>query len=300
MKRTLAALVAALLLVGLMGYPALADHVKGPVTIQINSGYAGVCESPPGSGAVTASGFQNALTANRNFNDQFEIPADLGSGAAAGECNHASDPLWAGSFARHTATCNATNFDGCDGVWLPGAGPPVKPGRFLQYTPGSGISLQASCNFASTSGTAGTCFAAALGYFGEGGSTLGGYCGSSKGFFWSLSATDAAMTQNQVFAVAGWEPNSAGTLLPLRGITTGPNWSPNGHNFTGLSGSNQNNTTWTSDGGQKFVNIYGLSSARAYLPGETAGSPGSCGSSTAGSGGAKFFLAQTVVVQTGP
>lgn len=299
MKRTLAALVAALLLVGLMGYPALADHVKGPVTLQVNSGYAGVCSNEPGQGSP-GQGFINALTTNRTFNNEFEVPDDLGSGAAAGACQHASDPLWAASIARHTPTCNATTFSGCIGVWLPGAGPPVKPGRFLQYTPGANPSVQAACNFASTSGTAGTCYAAALGYFGEGGSTLGGYCGSSRGFSWSLSATNLAMTENQVFAVAGWEPNSAGTLLPLRGITTGPNWSPNGHNFTGLSGSNQNRS-WTSEGGQKFVNIYGLASARSYLPGESQPqSPGSCGSSTAGTNGARQFLAQTVAVQTGP
>lgn len=291
MRRALLATLTVVALVGLLAMPAGANHVKTPVTIGVNSAHAAVCGAAPGDGAVTAPGFQNALNANRLAGDQFSIPADLGDGSAAGVCDFGTDSVWAAS-PRKTATCNTTVFTGCAGLHWPGFGPPGRPGRFLQHANGFGTpGIQSLCQFAST-GTpnSGACRTAAFGYVLPGDSGLGGYCGSSRGFFWGMGSTSEDMLANQTFIFGEWKPNSAGTILPLQLATTGVNWGA-GHNFASMNSAAK---TWAGS-----VNVYGLASARSFLPGESApGTPGAC--QREANDGARNFLAQTVTVTLGP
>lgn len=298
MRRALLATLTVVALVGLLAMPAGANHLKTPVTITVSSAHAAVCGAVPGDGPVGVTGFQNALSANQLAADSFSIPADLGNGSAAGVCDFGTDALWAASPLK-TATCSTTVFTGCAGIHWPGAGAPVKPGRFLQHANGFGpANIASACQFVSTASPfAGACRTAAFGYVLTGDTGLGGYCGSSRGFFWAMASSSVDMTANATFTHGEWKPNSAGTLLPLQLASTGANWGSD-HNFTSVTvPANRADTAGYSR--SVSINTYGLASARSFLPVDAApGTPGAC--QRAPNDGARQFLAQTVTVTLGP
>lgn len=336
MRRALLATLTVVALVGLLAMPAGATHVsKTPVTISVNSAAAGVCTAKPGKPVITGGllpgGLQSAIDANQALTNGAKIPSDLlGSGLSyfdqSGACQYGTDQVWNASPVRVPGCGLPTKNDltACDGISLPGFGPPVRPGRFLQHVNGfDPASLAAVCRFVST-GTPnqGQCRTVAFGFVLQGLSGesdqrirdtgLGGYCGSSRGFFWAMGATNATMTDNPVFSFAEWKPNSAGTILPITGATIGANWDFNAH-FTSFSvpDPRSNMAGYTAS---YSVNIYALATARSYVPGDadqsTAATRGSC-AGTIYKGGtdvavldpreaAKQFLAQAVTIQLGP
>lgn len=310
MRKALLATLMAVALIGLLAWPAAANHVKSPISIQATSSHAATCEGVPGDGAVTASGFTNALSNNRIAGNQFSIPNDLGNGSAAGACNfNTSDAIWSAATPRHIpGVCTDTIFSGCKGLHFPGLGPPARPGRFLQNADGFSGGTQAAsfCQYVSTSGASGPCHLAALGYVLQGNAVaapgLGGYCGGSRGFYWAMTSTNPQMTLGQAFAFGEWEPHSAGTILPLRLTTTGPNWSSN-HNFQSIDTANRvwndsGNLNSSADG--NHITTYGLASARSYVAQVDSNQPNAGSCVGAANAGAQQFLSQTITVTLGP
>lgn len=315
-SRLLALGTAALALV-MTAVPASANHAI-PVTIQIQSTYAGTCGGRPGPNNTMPAGFTTALSSNRTTAGGNAVPADLGSGPASAACTfNTSDAIWTASTTKHMTnvgtpphTCNATLFTDCAGVHLPGYGPPARPGRFLNFSISPGLSgnlpdPKNECRIV-TSATpfAAPCTSIAIGYFEQGDTGLGGYCGSSEGFFWSITSLNSSMTENAGtpyddvgFTIAQWRPNSAGSILPILGSTTAADWKPttNGH-YTGIT----NSTPGARDfGGTR--NVFALSSARSYINNPPVDSeptdPGSC--SGAADFGGKQFLNQSVAIALG-
>lgn len=300
MKRSLAVGIAfALVTVLAVVSPASANH-NTPITITVQSTYAGLCGANPGPDLPLPPGWTTALQANAALTPDARVPTDLWKGGGgqllgnvSGSCSYGTDAFWnAGVAARGTADCNLTIKTGCRGLHYPGVGPPVQPGRFLNYSNGFGApDPKNACAFVST-GTPnqGSCTIVATGYVlpvsPQGSSIEGGYCGTSRGFGWALAAADPAMTgATKTFSVLEWIPSSAGSLLPISGIVTGPNWSKNAH-FLGWTGTPGQIDLQMN--GQK--NVFSLVTARSYISmvDTEPGDPGSCGMDL-NKGGVKFF-----------
>lgn len=295
--------------------PAAANHAV-PVTITVQSTYAGVCGGRPGPNNTIPAGFTSAINANRLAGGNTAIPADLGSGPASAACGFGADPLWTAATPRHlngTGTpakfCNATNFADCAGVHLPGLGAPTRPGRFLNFAISNGLpggsglpDPKNECRLVSSAAPfAAACNQISLGYFEQGDSTLGGYCGSSEGFFWTITSVNSSMTESAStpwddvgFTIAQWKPNSAGSILPITGSTAGTNWATKTGHYGGVTSTTPGARDWSGT-----RNVFALSSARSYVAAidNEPTDPGSC-SGTADFGG-KQFLNQSVAIALG-
>lgn len=318
MKRSLIVLMAlALVSVLAVVTPAGANH-KVPITITVQSTYAGLCNAKPGPNvADMPPGWGEALAANAGGTAADNIPWDLWKTGPAGlplhnvsgKCDYGTDSLWnvtGREGIRGSAGCNnVTRSEGlgaCRGLHYPGVGPPVQPGRFLNFSSDFLATLPADpknfCRFVST-GTpnSGECAAAAIGYVNAVSATgTGGYCGTSKGpVFWAMAATNKEMNANPAFLVAQWEPTSAGSILLIQGSTTGPNWTFKPPHFLGFDGT-PGTSSYTFLGER---NVFVLVSARSYIMGvdTTAQGPGTCGGAL-DAGGVQFFN-QSVAVALG-
>lgn len=323
MRKALVLLVSTVMLVGL-SVPAIATHNSGhmtPVTITVANARAGVCSTAPQ--IQIPQGLIDALADNRSGPAGFVIPLDLGLGTQSGKCEYTTDGIWdqSGQVGRFgTANCNNvtinpedtdTTADDCHGVHLPGFGPPVQPGRFLNAsnsTDNSTNVYNSSCEFVSAGpggGTESGCYLLSIGYFEKGnagGSSHpfgGAYCGSSSGFGWTVTSTDSAGTENLAFGILRWSLNSAGTILPIEGSVTGENWGFREGHYESLDVAGRN---WT--GARSF---FSLTTARSYVAGvdNTPQTTGGCGppSSSSGNGfphsGARQFVNNSVVIAFG-
>lgn len=316
MKRSLIVLMAlALVSVLAVVSPAGADH-KVPITITVQSTYAGLCNAKPGPDVVDMPpGWGAALGGNAGGATADNIPWDLWKTSStglpldnvSGKCDYGTDAFWdvtGREGIRGAPGCNnVTRSEGpCRGLHYPGVGPPVQPGRFLNFASDFLASLPVDpknfCRFVST-GTPnqGECASVAIGYVVPVTATgTGGYCGTSKGpVFWSMTASNKEMTANQGFVVGQWEPTSAGSILLIQGSTADAAWTFNPPHFTGFVGTP--GTTGFNFLGQR--NVFALVSARSYVMGvdQTAQGPGTCGGALS-AGGVQFFN-QSVAVALG-
>lgn len=311
MKRSLVLLLAlALISVLAIVVPAGATHTV-PITITVQSTYAGLCGANPGPNNPVPGAWTGSLIANEGGASTAFVPNDLWGtptnpfGNVSGACTYGIDPIWnVTRAARATTDCDPpAQVTGCRGLHYPGVGPPVQPGRFLNFANHSSTpDAKNFCMFVST-GTPnqGTCTSLAIGYtFAVGvGNTSdtpieGSYCGTSRGFGWAMAASNSSLTANPTWTVIEWIPTSAGSLLPLSGIVTDPNWQPNAH-YSGWAGT-AGKPTMRMNGTK---NVFGLTTARSYISGvdNESTTPGSCGS-TLNNGGVQFFN-QSVVVGLG-
>lgn len=312
MKRFVILTVALAMLAALSALPASATHEATPITITVQSTYAGLCGAKPGPSTAPAQ-WTSSLTTNSTGAAGAKVPTDLWKNASGGNlgdvsgpCDYGTDSIWniTGQVGiRGTANCNnVTRSEGpCRGLHYPGAGPPVQPGRFLNYAAHSATPDPRNlCLFVSTAApNQGTCQSLAVGYtFAVGQTTSdaeieGSYCGTSRGFGWALAIPSDGPT---TWSVLEWSPTSAGSLLPISGVVTAANWQPNVH-YKGWTGTKGKPSMRFADGTVK--NLYGLTTARSYIAQvdvET-GTPGSCGGEL-NLGGVSFFN-QAVAIAIG-
>lgn len=297
MKRFLLLAVATSLLATLAVMPSGAEP---SITITVQSTYAGLCGVQPGPDNPLPGIWNTSLENNQLGAASSKVPLDLWKpdgvtalGRNSGACTYGTDALWTTTVnVRGTTTCNLSVKTGCVGLHYPGVGPPVQPGRFLNYSRGGAVDPKNFCRFVSTaSPNQGECSNLAVGYtfaVGPPGSATeleGSYCGTSRGFAWALSGVGTTMSAPNVWSVVEWIPTSAGSLLPLSGMLTGANWQPNG-NFAGWSG-NAGKPNMAMSGTK---NVFGLTTARSYIAAvdTEVNTPGSCGGDL-NLGGVQFF-----------
>jgi hypothetical protein len=307
-KRFLLLAVATSLLATLAVMPSGAEP---SVTITVQSTYAGLCGVEPGPAEFGIPGiWGQSLINNQSGAASSKVPLDLWKpdgitplNKNSGACTYKADALWSATVnVRGTATCTVPpNTSGCRGLHYPGVGPPVQPGRFLNFARNSGVDPKNFCRFVSTaSPNQGECSTLAVGYtfaVGPPGSATeleGSYCGTSRGFAWALSGLGTTMSAPNVWSVIEWIPTSAGSLLPLSGVITGADWQPNG-NYAGWSG-NAGKPNMAMSGTK---NAFGLTTARSYIAqvDSEVNTPGSCGGNL-DLGGVQFFN-QSVAIALG-
>lgn len=304
MKRSAVLALALASLAAMSSLPASATHEATPITITVQSTFAGLCGANPGPNTPVPAAWTSSLNANAALGSGVAMPGDLwksGStplGNVSGPCTYGTDALWNITGApgiRGSAGCNnTTRSEGpCRGLHYPGAGPPVQPGRFLNYAIHSANPDPKNvCLFVTTlAPNQGTCTSLGVGYtFAVGDGTLGeiegSYCGTSRGFTW-IMATPNPSSFPTTWTVLEWTPSSAGSLLPVTGVVAGPNWSTNAH-YKGWEGTPGKPSMRFKAG--TIQNVFALTSARSYIANvdNESTSPGSCGNPVE-NGGVQFF-----------
>jgi hypothetical protein len=302
-KRFIVLALALTMLAALSALPASATHEAMPITITAQSTYAGLCGAKPGPDRQPPASWNTSLNANAALGAGAVIPADLwkdGStplGGVSGPCTYGTDSLWniTGQVGiRGSAGCNnVTRSEGpCRGLHYPGAGPPVQPGRFLNFAENSpSPDPKNVCLFVTTlAPNQGTCASLGVGYtfaVGDAANEIeGSYCGTSRGFTWIMT-TPTPSSFPTTWTVLEWTPSSAGSLLPVTGVIAGPNWATNLH-YKGWEGVAGKPSMRFKAG--TIQNIFALTSARSYIANvdNESTTPGSCGNPLE-NGGVQFF-----------